>query len=216
MLQLSQVLLPVDHREDDLHSAVLKMLDVRDDEVIRIQVKQRAIDARRGHVEFSFTLLVEVKDEAQMLKRIGKHPRIGPAPDETYHEIAQNVARSDSSRPVIVGTGPCGLFCGLLLARAGLKPLLLERGKAAGDRARDVTGFWRRGWDFNAESNVQFGEGGAGTFSDGKLYTQIRDREHRIPWLLREMVAAGAPEDILIKSSRSAARFVSAHAWRMW
>jgi uncharacterized FAD-dependent dehydrogenase len=200
MLQLSQILLPVDHREDDLRSAVLKMLGARDDELISIQVKQRAIDARRGHVEISFSLLVEVKDEARLLKRIGKHPRIGPAPDETYREIAQNTARSDSSRPVIVGTGPCGLFCGLLLARAGLRPLLLERGKAAGDRARDVTGFWRRGWDFNAESNVQFGEGGAGTFSDGKLYTQIRDREHRIPWLLREMVAAGAPEDILVKS----------------
>ena len=200
MLQLSQILLPVDHREDDLRSAVLKMLGARDDELIGIQLKQRAIDARRGHVEFSFTLLVEVKDEARMLQRIGKHPRIGPAPDETYRQIAQNTAPSDSSRPVIVGTGPCGLFCGLLLARAGLRPLLLERGKAAGDRARDVTGFWRRGWDFNAESNVQFGEGGAGTFSDGKLYTQIRDREHRIPWLLREMVAAGAPEDILVKS----------------
>ncbi len=200
MLQLSQILLPVDHCDADLRSAVLKMLLVSDEDVIRLQVKQRAIDARRGHVEFSYTLLVEVKDEARVLKRIGTHPRIVPAADETYREIAQQVAHSPSARPVIVGTGPCGLFCGLLLARAGLKPLLLERGKAAGDRARDVTGFWRRGWDFNAESNVQFGEGGAGTFSDGKLYTQIRDREHRIPWLLREMVAAGAPEDILLKS----------------
>ncbi|MHB1080781.1 MAG: NAD(P)/FAD-dependent oxidoreductase [Prosthecobacter sp.] len=200
MLQLSQVLLPVDHQEDDLRRAVVKQLGARDEDIVSVKVKQRAIDARRGHVEFSFTLLVEVKDEARVLKRIGKNPRIGPAPEEIYQEVAQNVARSSTGRPVIVGTGPCGLFCGLLLARAGLKPLLLERGKAAGDRARDVTGFWRRGWDFNPESNVQFGEGGAGTFSDGKLYTQIRDREHRIPWLLREMVAAGAPEDILIKS----------------
>lgn len=200
MLQLSQILLPVDHCAADLRAAVLKLLGVRDEEVISLKVKQRAIDARRGHVEFSFTLLVELKDEARVLKRIGQNPRIGPAADETYREIASNVAHAASARPVIVGTGPCGLFCGLVLARAGLKPLLLERGKAAGDRARDVTGFWRRGWAFDAESNVQFGEGGAGTFSDGKLYTQIRDREHRIPWLLREMVAAGAPEDILIKS----------------
>ncbi|MCB1279066.1 FAD-dependent protein [Prosthecobacter sp.] len=200
MLQLSQVLLPVDHQDDDIRRAVVKVLHAREEDVVSVRVKQRAIDARRGHVEFSFTLLVEVKDEARVLKRIGKNPRIGPAPDETYHEIARQAAPSASSRPVIVGTGPCGLFCGLLLARAGLKPVLLERGKAAGDRARDVTGFWRRGWDFNSESNVQFGEGGAGTFSDGKLYTQIRDREHRIPWLLKEMVAAGAPEDILIKS----------------
>ncbi len=200
MLQLSQVLLPVDRHADDLRAAVLKLLQARPEEVISVRVKQRAIDARRGHVEFSFTLLVEVLDEARVLKRIGSNPRIGPAADETYQSVAQQVAQTASARPVIVGTGPCGLFCGLLLARAGLKPLLLERGKAAGDRARDVTGFWRRGWDFNAESNVQFGEGGAGTFSDGKLYTQIRDREHRIPWLLREMVTAGAPEDILIKS----------------
>jgi uncharacterized FAD-dependent dehydrogenase len=200
MLQLSQILLPVDHREDDLRAAVRKLLQVRDEEVINLKVKQRAIDARRGHVEFSFTLLVEVKEEAKVLWRLGKNTHVSIASDESYHQVAENVTRTASLRPVIVGTGPCGLFCGLLLARAGLKPLLLERGKAAGDRARDVTGFWRRGWDFNAESNVQFGEGGAGTFSDGKLYTQIRDREHRIPWLLREMVAAGAPEDILIKS----------------
>jgi uncharacterized protein len=99
-----------------------------------------------------------------------------------------------------VGTGPCGLFCGLMLARAGWRPILLERGKAAGPRARDVTGFWRGSAEFSGESNVQFGEGGAGTFSDGKLYTQIKDREHRIPWLLDEMVRAGAPEDILLKA----------------
>ncbi|MGV3663066.1 MAG: NAD(P)/FAD-dependent oxidoreductase [Prosthecobacter sp.] len=200
MLQLSQILLPVDHHDHDVRAAALKLLKVREEEVISLKIKQRAIDARRGHVEFSFTVLVEVKDEARVLKRLGKSPHVGPAPDETYHQVVERVARPDATRPVIVGTGPCGLFCGLLLARAGLKPVLLERGKAAGDRARDVTGFWRRGWDFNAESNVQFGEGGAGTFSDGKLYTQIRDREHRIPWLLREMVAAGAPEDILLKS----------------
>jgi uncharacterized FAD-dependent dehydrogenase len=199
MLQLSQILLPVDHHENDLRAAVLKLLRVRDFELGSLTVKQRAIDARRGHVEFSFTLLVEVKDEAKVLRRLGKNSHVSLATDETYRLITENVTRTSPARPVIVGTGPCGLFCGLLLARAGLKPLLLERGKNAGDRARDVTGFWRRGWEFNTESNVQFGEGGAGTFSDGKLYTQIRDREHRIPWLLREMVAAGAPEDILIK-----------------
>ncbi len=200
MLQLSQILLPVDHQEHHLRTAVLKLLRVCDEELLTLKVKQRAVDARRGHVEFSFTLLVEVRDEMKVLRRLGKNSHVTSACDEAYRQIAESVHHTSSSRPVIVGTGPCGLFCGLLLARAGLKPLLLERGKAAGDRARDVTGFWRRGWDFNAESNVQFGEGGAGTFSDGKLYTQIRDREHRIPWLLRELVAAGAPEDILIKS----------------
>ncbi|TDU64614.1 hypothetical protein EI77_04065 [Prosthecobacter fusiformis] len=203
MLQVSQLNLPVDHTDADLRAALLKRLGVKE---ANYTVKQRAIDARRGHVNFSYTLLVEVADEARVLKALKEDTKVILAPDETYVEVKVGQggqggqAAGGQGRPVIVGTGPCGLFAGLLLARAGLKPILLERGKAAGDRARDVTGFWRRGWDFNPESNVQYGEGGAGTFSDGKLYTQIRDREHRIPWLLKEMVAAGAPEDILIKA----------------
>ena len=103
------------------------------------------------------------------------------------------------ARPVVIGTGPCGLFAGLLLAQMGFCPLILERGKAVRERTQDTWRLWR-GSVLDPESNVQFGEGGAGTFSDGKLYTQIRDREHRIPWILRELVKAGAPEDILIKS----------------
>ena len=129
-------------------------------------------------------------------------PAPGPSAAPSSPGVSTSGPDSSSSKPrvIIVGTGPCGLLCGLLLARYGYKPILLERGKAAGPRARDVTGFWRRGLDFNPDSNVQFGEGGAGTFSDGKLYTQIRDRENRIPWILRELVKAGAPEDILVKS----------------
>ncbi len=202
MLQISQLSLPVDHSDAQLRAAVCARLGVAEAALRGLQVKQRAIDARRGHVAFSYTLTVGLDEETAVLKRLQPGCPVGPAPDETYRELdGLTSARHDTTqRPVIVGTGPCGLFCGLLLARAGLKPVLLERGKSAGDRARDVTGFWRRGWDFNPESNVQFGEGGAGTFSDGKLYTQIRDREHRIPWLLREMVAAGAPEDILVKA----------------
>ncbi len=127
-------------------------------------------------------------------------PTASPAPAPAAPKTTPKPRPKSKPKVVIVGTGPCGLLCGLLLARFGFKPILVERGKAAGPRARDVTGFWRRGLDFNADSNVQFGEGGAGTFSDGKLYTQIRDREHRIPWILRELVKAGAPEDILVKS----------------
>lgn len=198
MLQLSQVLLPVDHPADAVRQAVLKRMRLSEADLKSVTVKQRAIDARRGHVEFSYTLLVDVANEDQALKRADRSVRVEVAKAEVY--VAPGKISPGPLNPVIVGTGPCGLFCGLLLARAGWKPTLLERGKAAGDRARDVTGFWNRGWAFDPESNVQFGEGGAGTFSDGKLYTQIRDREHRIPWLLREMVRAGAPEDILIKS----------------
>ena len=213
MLQLSQIKVPVSHTDDDLKEAAALVLGLKRGGIRTMQIKQRAIDARRGQVMFSYTLLIEVEDEAALLRDRGKPGRVEPAPDETYREFVADKERGQPGpetggrlppllgrRPVIVGTGPCGLFAGLLLARAGWKPILLERGKAAGDRARDVTGFWNRGWAFNPESNVQFGEGGAGTFSDGKLYTQIRDREHRIPWLLREMVKAGAPEDILIKA----------------
>ena len=204
MIQLNQIKVAVDHNEADLAIAAVAALEVKPKDILSLTVKQRAIDARRGHVNFIYTLLVSLADEAGILSRKEKKGTLEAAPDETYREV-EGIGHStaeggDSRRPVIVGTGPCGLFAGLLLARAGLRPILLERGKAAGDRARDVMGFWNRGWAFNPESNVQFGEGGAGTFSDGKLYTQIRDREHRIPWLLREMVAAGAPEDILIKA----------------
>lgn len=200
MLQINQLILSVDHTDADLRAAAANVLGVLEQEIGSLTIKQRAIDARRGNVAFSYTLLAEVNDETAVLESKTRHPKIELAPDETYRQIAGGAAHHPARRPVIVGTGPCGLFCGLLLARAGWKPVLLERGKPAGERARDVTGFWRRGWAFNPESNVQFGEGGAGTFSDGKLYTQIRDREHRIPWLLREMVKAGAPEDILVKS----------------
>jgi uncharacterized protein len=201
MLQINQLRLPIDHNETALRVAVAKALGVTETQLSTMAVIKRATDARRGAVEFSYTVQAELPDnlKRQALKR----PNVIPAEDISYQELPARInyqPRMLAGRPTIVGTGPCGLFCGLILARYGLKPILLERGKAAGDRARDVTGFWRRGWAFNPDSNVQFGEGGAGTFSDGKLYTQIRDRENRIPWLLKEMVSAGAPEDILVKS----------------
>ena len=197
MLQISQLTLPVDHTDADLRPALVKRLGIADKDLLGFTVKQRAIDARRQHVSFSYTLLADVENEPRVL---GKDTQIIPAPDETYRECPPRPDHVVSGRPVIVGTGPCGLFAGLLLARAGRKPILLERGKAAGDRARDVTGFWRRGWDFNPESNVQFGEGGAGTFSDGKLYSQIKDPAFRGRKVLTEFVKAGAPAEILYVS----------------
>lgn len=202
MLQISQLRLPLDYDEPVLKAAILRELRARTHEIKSISMKQRAIDARRGNVEFSCQVLVDVVDEAGMLARNSSNRRIAKAVEEKYVELdnLKPPTSAAGSRPVIVGTGPCGLIAGLILARHGKKPILIERGKPAGDRARDVMSFWRRGGEFNPESNVQFGEGGAGTFSDGKLYTQIRDRENRIPWLLKELVRAGAPEDILIKS----------------
>ncbi|MDB6074010.1 MAG: dependent oxidoreductase [Verrucomicrobiaceae bacterium] len=201
MLQISQLRMVLDHDEEALKAAAARELRVPLHFIRSLAIKQRAIDARRGNVEFSYTVLVSVLEEEGVLRRMVKNSRVSLAPEESYTQLEGMPGVPPANfRPVLVGTGPCGLFAGLLLARQGMNPILLERGKAAGDRARDVTGFWRRGWDFNPDSNVQFGEGGAGTFSDGKLYTQIRDREHRIPWVLRELVKAGAPEDILVNN----------------
>ncbi len=201
MLQISQLHLSVDHTPEELRLAAAGELGLGVDEIKSFQIKRRAVDARkRLGVQYCYTLLIEVEDEEKVLRSVGKPGHVEIAPDESYHQIERTNAAGAKPKVVVVGSGPCGLFCALLLARQGFKPLLLERGKAAGPRARDVTGFWRRGLEFNPESNVQFGEGGAGTFSDGKLYTQIRDREHRIPWILRELAKAGAPDDILIKA----------------
>ncbi|MBL9117984.1 MAG: hypothetical protein JNJ83_23450 [Verrucomicrobiaceae bacterium] len=204
MLQISQLRLPLDYDEAILKGTVLRELRARAQDIVTIKMKQRAIDARRGNVEFSCQVLVEVLNEGVMLQRLAGNHRIKLAEPTEYTELDKTKVNMapvpPEKRPVIIGTGPCGLLAGLILARHGRNPLILERGKPAGDRARDVMAFWKRGGDFNPESNVQFGEGGAGTFSDGKLYTQIRDRENRIPWLLKELVKAGAPEDILYKS----------------
>ncbi len=199
MLLISQLRLPIDHSDTDLRGAAAAMLEIKMEALLSLHVEQRAIDARHGQVHYIYTLLATVADEARVLKKAPKG--VMAAPDTSYRQLEDGPPVGEATpRVVIVGTGPCGLLCGLLLARHGWKPILLERGKPAGDRARDVTGFWRRGWDFNPQSNVQFGEGGAGTFSDGKLYTQIRDREHRIPWILREFVKFGAPDDIMVKA----------------
>ncbi len=198
MLRISQLSLPLDHDDTALRRAAARALGVPHPAIGELAVVKRSVDARTGKpVRFSVTVDVALAGEDAVLARV-RSKDVTPKPDESYRRFRPVEPRS-GVRPIVVGTGPCGLFCALLLSRAGRHPLVLERGKAAGDRARDVTGFWRRGWAFDPESNVQFGEGGAGTFSDGKLYTQIKDRDHRIPWILREMVAAGAPEDILVK-----------------
>jgi len=203
MLELAELKLPVNHMPEDLRLAVCEALLTNDAGVLDLTVCKCAIDARRGHARLSYTLLVAVRDEAAALanhRRDLARVKVWEEKIYTSPGIGTAAPPAPALRPIVAGTGPCGLFCALLLARSGWRPIVLERGRPAGPRARDVTGFWRRGLEFNPESNVQFGEGGAGTFSDGKLYTQIRDREHRIPWILRELVRAGAPEDILIKA----------------
>jgi uncharacterized protein len=198
MWEISELKLAVDHAPDAVAHAAADAVGLKHGDFTAFKIHRVAIDARRGRVVLNYTVHVSVGDGIALQPRDGV-PRIAPLATDKYEPPALP-PKASRPRPLVVGSGPCGLFCALLLARAGRNPILLERGKPAGARARDVTKFWRTGLEFSAESNVQFGEGGAGTFSDGKLYTQIKDREHRIPWILTTMVAAGAPEDILRKA----------------
>ena len=200
MIQIRQIKLPVDHDAAALRRAVLKSLRIEDADLLNLSVFRRSADARKKDTQgvvFIYTVNATVRDEASTLRRVSRNPNVVPAPDTTYQLPPGTPPGEEKSRPVIVGTGPCGLFAGLLLAMSGRPPILIERGKMAGPRARDVTAFWRGDADLDPDSNVQFGEGGAGTFSDGKLYTGIKDRQHRIRWILHQLAEHGSPEDIL-------------------
>ncbi|MDP1634904.1 MAG: NAD(P)/FAD-dependent oxidoreductase [Gallionellaceae bacterium] len=199
MLRLTEIKLPLGHPESDLKAAILKRLGIAADELIRHVVFKRGVDARKkNHILFTYTLDVEVSDEAAILERFKNDPHVKPAPDTGYHFVAQ-APQNLSSRPVVIGMGPAGLFTGLILAQMGFRPLILERGKAVRERTKDTFGLWRQGV-LDPESNVQFGEGGAGTFSDGKLYSQIKDPRYLGRKVLEEFVKAGAPEEILYVS----------------
>ena len=199
MLRLTEVKLPLDHPENALKAAVLKRLGIPEHELIRFELHRRGYDARkRGQIALVYTLDVEVTREAAVLKRLAGDKHVGPRPDMAYQFVAKAPPGFDN-RPVVIGAGPCGLLATLVLAQMGFRPLLLERGKAVRERTKDTWGLWRQG-KLNPESNVQFGEGGAGTFSDGKLYSQIKDPQHHGRKVLEEFVKAGAPEEILYVS----------------
>ena len=198
MIRLTELRLPLHHPEDALRTAVLARLGIADAALRAMQVFRRGYDARKPQaIMLVYTLDVEVADEAAVLARHAGDQRIGPAPDTQYRFVAR--APEGIRRPVVVGTGPCGFMAALLLAQMGFRPLVLERGKVVRERTKDTWGLWRRGV-LNPESNVQYGEGGAGTFSDGKLYSQIRDPRHYGRKVLAEFVKAGAPEEILYVS----------------
>jgi uncharacterized FAD-dependent dehydrogenase len=202
LIQLSEISLPINHDEAALKKAATRALRVPPPAITSCTVIKQSIDARKmeAGVRFNYILHVTVsREEKELLKKYANNPHICEAPSRDYVNSSPAKATPGPMRPIIVGTGPCGMFAGLQLAKAGLKPILIERGKPAGPRARDVTGFWRGTSELQLDSNVQYGEGGAGTFSDGKLYTGIRDRENRIPYLLQMLVDHGAPEDILKK-----------------
>src|SRR6202521_898665 len=199
MFRLTEVKLPLEHSDEEINAAIARRLGIRPDDLIRYAIFRRGVDARkRSAIQFIYTLDVETKNETTLLKRLKTDRRITPTPDTGYRFVAQAPSLL-AARPVVIGTGPCGLFAGLLLAQMGFRPIILERGKAVRERTKDTFGLWRKSV-LDPESNVQFGEGGAGTFSDGKLYSQIKDPKHYGRKVLEEFVLAGAPEDILYLS----------------
>jgi uncharacterized FAD-dependent dehydrogenase len=203
MLRLSEIKLPLEHSESELESAIrsrLALIHVPSESLIRYTVFRRAHDARkRSDIKLTYIVDVEIKDEAAALLHLDDQPHCSATPDMAYKFVAKAPEQMTSPRPVVIGMGPCGLFAGLILAQMGFRPIILERGKAVRERTKDTWGLWRKNV-LNPESNVQFGEGGAGTFSDGKLYSQIKDPKHYGRKVLDEFVLAGAPEDILYLS----------------
>jgi uncharacterized FAD-dependent dehydrogenase len=203
MLRLNEVKLPLDHPEAALNEAILARLGVPAADLLGVTVFKRSYDARkRSAIVLIYSLDVEVKDEAGVLARLRHDTHLFPTPDTAYHFVARGqlpAGHDVNERPVVIGTGPCGLFAALILAQMGLRPIILERGKQVRERTVDTFGFWRKR-ELNPESNVQFGEGGAGTFSDGKLYSQIKDPKHYGRKVLTEFVKAGAPEEIMYVS----------------
>ncbi|MBX2864258.1 MAG: NAD(P)/FAD-dependent oxidoreductase [Leptolyngbyaceae cyanobacterium MAG.088] len=196
MLRLSQIKLPLDHTDEDLRAAVLKKLRLKPHELISYQVFKRSYDARkRSDIRLVYILDVDTTKQKHLLSRFKKDPHVISTPDTSYHYVAEAPSVLDH-RPVVIGNGPCGMFAGLLLAQMGFKPIILERGKAVHERSVDTFGFWSKR-KFKPESNAQFGEGGAGTFSDGKLYSRIKDTNHHGRKVLHELVNAGAAPEIL-------------------
>ena len=197
MLRLTEIKLPLDHLEDELQSAILRKLQIPPEELIRHSIFKRSHDARkRGEIALVYILDIETTQDELLLQRFKKDPHVMVTPDMSYRLVAQ-APRNLDIRPIVIGTGPCGMFAGLMLARMGFRPILLERGKTVRERTADTFGFWRKKSDLNPESNAQFGEGGAGTFSDGKLYSQVRDAKNYGRQVLTELVNAGASPEIL-------------------
>jgi len=201
MLRLTEVRLALDHPDGALTAAILKRLGIPAADLLGYTIFRRAYDARKkSDIVLTYTVDVEVSHEAEVLARLRDDRQVSPTPDTTYRPVARaSEARTGGQRPVVIGSGPCGLFAALILAQMGFRPILLERGKQVRERTQDTWGLWRKG-RLDPESNVQFGEGGAGTFSDGKLYSGIKDPQHRARKVLTEFAAAGAPAEILYVS----------------
>lgn len=208
MIKINQVKIKVNHTEEQLKKKTAEILQIAPTELLRVEINRQSIDARKKpEIFYTYTLLAEVKDEKKVLDKLKKKKgtdihQIMTVKQEPYHfpaggEISQEARQK--SRTVIVGTGPAGLFCGYFLALHGLRPILLERGKDVDQRQKDVDAFWTTG-KLNPASNVQFGEGGAGTFSDGKLNTLVKDKDGRNRAVLETFVKFGAKPSIVYEA----------------
>jgi len=206
MIRLSEIRLPLSalpsdpdtHPEAALRAQAAQVLGLPDADIATLQVFKRSFDARKADLLAVYivdTTLAQPAQEAALLARHAGNPHIQPTPDMAWRPVGQAPAGLNE-RPVVVGFGPCGIFAALVLAQMGLRPIVLERGKSVRERTKDTWGLWRQR-ELNPESNVQFGEGGAGTFSDGKLYSQIKDPRHLGRKVMEEFVQAGAPPEIL-------------------
>lgn len=203
MLRITELRLPLNHAEGALRPAILARLGIVDAQLKDFTVFKRSYDARKkSAIVLIYTIDCELESEtlqSQLLTQFAADQHIRSTPDTSYHFVGRAPADFQTTqplRPVVIGFGPCGIFAALILAQMGLRPIVLERGKEVRQRTKDTWGLWRQRV-LNPESNVQFGEGGAGTFSDGKLWSQISDPRHLTRKVLTEFVKAGAPEEIL-------------------
>jgi uncharacterized FAD-dependent dehydrogenase len=200
MLRLSALTLPLDHDAGAIAPAICARLRIAPDRLRGFEIVRRGNDARRKNaILLVYTVDADIDDEDEVLARFAGDHDVRPRPDTDYRFVAHAPEGWSGKRPVVVGAGPCGLFAGLILAQMGFRPIILDRGKVVRERTKDTWGLWRRS-ELNPDSNVQFGEGGAGTFSDGKLYCRVKDPRFLGRKVLTEFVKAGAPEDILFEA----------------
>ena len=178
MIQINGIRLPFDHSDAELQAAVIKKLNIPQQDLLSLSIARKSFDARRkGNIRCDYTIHADVSDEQGVLKKLANDQQVRVAPDTDYVRLTRK-RKSIPYHPLVIGTGPAGLFAGLILAEAGYSPVLVDRGKPVRERTKDVYDFWKD-CVLNTESNVQFGEGGAGTFSDGKLQTRVKDRANR-------------------------------------
>ncbi len=199
MIRLTEIKLSLAHPDTAIAEAVVQALGIQAGELRSVQVFKLSFDARKAELFQVYIVDVALTSdalEAEVLLRFDNNPHVRPTPDMAYKPVATAPAHL-TSRPVVVGFGPCGIFAALVLAQMGYKPIVLERGKKVRERTKDTWNLWRKN-QLHPESNVQFGEGGAGTFSDGKLYSQIKDPRFLGRKVMQEFVKAGAPEEILV------------------